>query len=95
MTLNSNDVLKIANLARIHVTPEEQELLAQQLSNILDMMKQLNQIDTTGVEPLTSVAKQKLPRRADDITDGGYAADLLANGPDVMGDFFVVPKVIE
>lgn len=95
MSIDTATVQKIANLARIHVPQEEEAQLVSDLNRILGLMEQLNEVDTTGVQPLTSVAAQKLPLRADVVTAGGNAADLLANAPDSAGDFFVVPKVIE
>ena len=95
MSIDKATVQKIANLARINVPAEEEEALARQLSRIMGLMEQLSEVDTAGVKPLTSVAAQKLPWRKDAVNDGGYAKDLLANGPETEGDFFVVPKVIE
>lgn len=95
MSIDVEKVREIATLARITVPAEEEAQVARELNNILGLMEQLQQVDTTGVRPITSVAAQKLPQRADAITDGGYAPDLLANGPEATADFFVVPKVIE
>ena len=88
-------IRKVARLARIRTTEAEEETLAQELSKILDMVSQLNEVDTTGVEPLTSVVDMDLPRRADDITDGNRQDDILANAPETAAGFFVVPKVVE
>jgi aspartyl-tRNA(Asn)/glutamyl-tRNA(Gln) amidotransferase subunit C len=95
MSIDRATVQKIANLARIAVPAEEEEALAKQLSGILGFVEQLSEVDTRGVQPMTSVARQKLPRRQDEVTDGGYAADLVANAPEQTSNFFVVPKVIE
>ena len=54
-----------------------------------------DEVDVTGVEPMTSVIPMKLPMRADDITDGGIEQKILANAPLAEDDFFLVPKVIE
>lgn len=96
MTIDRATVQKIAHLARIDVPAEEEELLAKQLSGIFQFVEQLNEVDTTGVEPMTTAAKVKLPYRKDVVNDGGYAADLLANAPDNVDDeYFAVPKVVE
>jgi len=95
MSIDRATVQKIANLARISVPADEEEQLAKQLSGILSLVEQLNEVNTDGVQPMTTAAKMKLPRRTDVVNDGGYAADLLANAPEATGDFFVVPKVIE
>ena len=95
MSIDVAQVRKIAHLARIDVPQEEEASLAQDLSRILGIAEQLAEVDTAGVEPMSSVARMKLPFRHDVVSDGGYAEDLLANGPDVTGAYFVVPKVIE
>jgi aspartyl-tRNA(Asn)/glutamyl-tRNA(Gln) amidotransferase subunit C len=96
MSIDIATVKSIANLARIDVPDEDCPALAAQLSNILKFAEQLSEVDTKGVEPLTSVVTMKLPRREDVVNDGNYAAALLANAPDKARDeFFAVPKVIE
>lgn len=96
MTIDRATVQKIANLARIDVPANEEEALASQLNGIFKFIEQLNEVDTKGVAPMTTAAKVKLPYRRDEVSDGGYAADLLANAPDNVDDeYFAVPKVIE
>ncbi|WP_298379874.1 Asp-tRNA(Asn)/Glu-tRNA(Gln) amidotransferase subunit GatC [Azospirillum sp.] len=95
MSLDKATVAKIAHLARIKVPDEELEALAGELSQILTFVDQLNEVDTTDVPPMTSVAAQKLRRRKDAVTDGGYAAQVLSNGPETVEGFYVVPKVVE
>lgn len=95
MSLDKATVAKIAHLARIKVPDEELESLAGQLSQILTFVEQLNEVDTTDVPPMTSVAAQKLRRRKDEVTDGGYAPQVLSNGPETAEGFYVVPKVVE
>ncbi len=86
---------KVAHLARIRVAPEALPKLAEQLSGILAFMEQLNAVDVTGVEPMTSVTPMRLKRRADVVTDGDRQAAVLANAPDAREGFFAVPKVVE
>ena len=76
---------------------EEERLpaLAEELSAVLAFMEQLSQVDTDGVEPMTSVTPMNLKRRADVITDGDRQEDILANAPDAREGFFAVPKVVE
>ncbi len=93
--IDRTTIRKVARLARIRTTEAEEETLAQELSKILDMVSQLNEVDTTGVEPLTSVVDMDLPRRADEVTDGNRQDDILANAPEAAAGFFVVPKVVE
>jgi aspartyl-tRNA(Asn)/glutamyl-tRNA(Gln) amidotransferase subunit C len=86
---------KVAHLARIRVAPEALPKLAEQLSGILSFMEQLNEVDVTGVEPMTSVTPMRLKRRADVVSDGDRQAAVLANAPDAREGFFAVPKVVE
>lgn len=95
MSVDSNTVKKIARLARIAVTEDEVPGLTDQLNGILTWIEQLGEVDTANVPPMASVMPGSLRWRADGVTDGGYAADVLANAPDAASGFFAVPKVIE
>lgn len=93
--VDSSTVAKIARLARIQVPQSQQEQAASELRGILDWVAQLDEVDTTGVEPMTSVAEIALAMRPDVVTDGNLAGDLLANATDAERGFFTVPKVVE
>jgi len=95
MALDKATVARIAALARIKVTEEEQTRLAGELTQILTWIEQLNEVDTAGVEPMASVGHRKLPLREDVVTDGGIRDKLLANAPQEARGFFAVPKVVE
>jgi aspartyl-tRNA(Asn)/glutamyl-tRNA(Gln) amidotransferase subunit C len=95
MALDKATVTKIARLGRLRVAESEKESLAGELSNILSFIEQLNEVDTKGVEPMTSVVAMPLRRRPDDVTDGGKPEDILANAPEATAGFFTIPKVIE
>ncbi len=95
MSLDAATVRRIANLARIHVDEAEVATLQQELNGILGWIEQLNEVDVTGVAPLTGGANMALPMRDDAVTDGGHADMVLANAPDRAGDYFAVPKVVE
>jgi aspartyl-tRNA(Asn)/glutamyl-tRNA(Gln) amidotransferase subunit C len=95
MSLDKATVAKIAHLARIKVPEADQEHLAGELSNILHFVEQLDEVDTQGVAPMTSVVAQQLRRRADQVTDGNYRDKVLANAPEATEGFFTVPKVVE
>ncbi|OYQ32657.1 Asp-tRNA(Asn)/Glu-tRNA(Gln) amidotransferase GatCAB subunit C [Niveispirillum lacus] len=94
-TLDAKTVAKIAHLARIKVPAEEQEHLAGELNKLLDWVEQLGEVDTDGVEPMTSVAAQTLRRRPDIVNDGGYPDKVVSNATDATEHFFSVPKVVE
>ena len=95
MPLDTATVARIAKLARLDIPESDLEPLAGELSNILSWIEQLNEVDIEGVEPMTSVVDVTLPMRDDEVTDGGYADDIVGNAPETVDNFFVVPKVIE
>ena len=95
MSLDKNTVKKLATLARLDLPDDELDHLAGELSNIMVFVEQLSEVNTDGVAPMTSVAAMTLPRRADEVTDGGYPERVLANAPEAMDGFYLVPKVVE
>jgi len=95
MALDKAAVARIATLARIKLPEAEQGALAQELTGILAWVEQLNEVDTAGVEPMSSVAAMGLPMRQDVVTDGNCRDRILANAPEAADGFFVVPKVVE
>lgn len=95
MALDKATVARIATLARIKVPEAEQEQLASELSHILTWIEQLREVNTEGVEPMTSVADMTLPMREDRVTDGNARDKILANAPEQAHGFFLVPKVVE
>ena len=95
MSIDTDTARKVAKLARIRVEEADLPALAGELSGILGFMEQLNEVDVTGIEPMTSVTPMRLARRADVVTDGGYPERVLANAPDAREGFFAVPKVVE
>lgn len=95
MQVDEATVRRIARLARIKITDEEAKGLEAELSGILDWVEQLGQVDTEGVEPMTRVVPISLKKRADVITDGEKADEIVANAPLSEDDYFVVPKVVE
>jgi aspartyl-tRNA(Asn)/glutamyl-tRNA(Gln) amidotransferase subunit C len=95
VSLDEATVARIARLARIAVPKEELAPLANELSHILEWIEQLNEVDTEGVPPMTSVVAMKLAWREDRVTDGGRPEDILANAPERQDGYFVVPKVVE
>ena len=95
MTVDIATVKRVAHLARIAITEEEASSFQGELNTILGFVEQLNEIDVAGVEPMTSVVEQTMKMRADEVTDGFYAARVVANAPVTDDEFFVVPKVVE
>ncbi|OHB30085.1 MAG: asparaginyl/glutamyl-tRNA amidotransferase subunit C [Phenylobacterium sp. RIFCSPHIGHO2_01_FULL_69_31] len=95
MAIDAATVRKVARLARIAEPEEKLEPLAKELSGIMTWIEQLNEVDTNGVEPMTTSVAMSLPMRDDVVTDGGDPAKVLANAPKTARDFFIVPKVVE
>jgi len=95
MSLDKDTVRTIANLARLEVRDDELDHLAGELSNIMTFVEQLAEVNTDGVQPMTSVADLALPQRADVVTDGNCRDKILANAPEQQDGFFLVPKVVE
>ena len=95
MSLDQNDVRKIAFLARIKIEEAELDPLADELNSIIGWVEQLGEVNTDGVQPMTSVAEMLAPQRPDQVTDGNVTEKVLANAPDRVKDFYAVPKVLD
>jgi aspartyl-tRNA(Asn)/glutamyl-tRNA(Gln) amidotransferase subunit C len=95
MSLNEDDVRKIAFLARIRVDEARLAPLADELNNIVGWVEQLSEVDTNGIAPMTSAVDIATPLRKDVVNDGDKVEDILVNAPDREGSFFAVPKVVE
>ena len=95
MSINIKTARKVAHLARIEVAEDSLAPLAAELSNILNFMEQLNEVDITGVDPMTSVTPMDLKKREDVVSDGNIQDKILKNAPDTREGFFAVPKVVE
>jgi aspartyl-tRNA(Asn)/glutamyl-tRNA(Gln) amidotransferase subunit C len=95
MSVDSKTVRRIARLARIALEDSEAAEMETELNALLSWVQQLSEVNVDGVPPMTSVIAQKLKLRADVVTDGGRAADVLRNAPLSEEGFFVVPKVVE
>ena len=95
MAIEVATVRQVARLARIAEPEEKLEPLAKELNAILAWIEQLGEVDTDGVEPMTSAVHTPLPMRDDVVTDGGDPEVVLSNAPRRAGAFYVVPKVVE
>ena len=95
MSVDADTVRRIAHLARIAVKEDEVEHLKGELNAMLAFVEQLSEVDVTGVEPMTSVMPMVMKKRADEVTDGGIADDIVKNAPASDDHFFLVPKVVE
>jgi aspartyl-tRNA(Asn)/glutamyl-tRNA(Gln) amidotransferase subunit C len=100
MALDRATVAHIAALARIRLAETDLEPLANELSQILNWVEQLNEVDTSAVAPMASVAASGLPMREDRVSDGNCREAILGNAPRTApsggkAGFFAVPKVVE
>ncbi|KQS93834.1 MULTISPECIES: Asp-tRNA(Asn)/Glu-tRNA(Gln) amidotransferase subunit GatC [unclassified Rhizobium] len=95
MSVDLATVKRVARLARIAVTEEDAQRMTGELNGILGFVEQLSEVNVEGVEPMTSVTPMAMKKRADAVTDGNKADDIVANAPNEDRNFFLVPKVVE
>ena len=95
MSVDTATVRKIARLARIAVADDEVDHLKGELNAMLAFVEQLLEVNVAGVAPMTSVTPMVMKKRADVVTDGDIADDILKNAPATQDHYFLVPKVIE
>jgi aspartyl-tRNA(Asn)/glutamyl-tRNA(Gln) amidotransferase subunit C len=98
MKITNEDVRRVAELASLALRDDEVEKMAKDLDNILGHMDKLNELDTTGVEPMSQVlfdAEETATLREDRIKPSLSNAEALANAPVSGGGYYKVPLVIE
>lgn len=95
MSVDLATVKRVARLARLAVSKEDAARMTGELNGILGFVEQLDEVDVTGVEPMTSVTPMAMKKRADVVTDGNKADAIVANAPATDRNFFQVPKVVE
>ena len=93
--IDLEQVRKVALLARLELSPAEEEQFTGQLSGILDYVEQLKELNTDAVEPTTRAIELSNITRPDSLESFGDRADMLDCAPDREGDFFKVPKILE
>jgi aspartyl-tRNA(Asn)/glutamyl-tRNA(Gln) amidotransferase subunit C len=106
MKVTENDVRYVADLANLELTADEQQRMLRDMNAILEHVDKLNELDTTGVEPMAQVSdptlspkegdKDGAPRLREDVVRLSLDRDVvMKNAPKTDGAFFKVPKVIE
>ncbi len=95
MSVTKKDVNYVADLARLQLSEEETESLVNDMNQILDHMKTLEELDTSDVEPLEHVIDLEYRLRDDKAKEPLSHEDALKNAPDADTDYFRVPRVIE
>ena len=94
-TLDKSDVEKIAFLARLGVDEQDMPEYASNLSKILDMVEQLNSVDTDGVKPMAHPLDAVQRLRADEVTEVNDRENLQAHAPETAEGLYLVPRVVE
>ncbi len=94
MALSRDEVLHVAELARLSLRPEEVELFTRQLNDILAYVEKLQELDTSGVAPLAHVIPVFNAFREDEVREGLPTEEALANAPAREAGSFLVPRVI-
>ena len=95
MKITREEVQRVALLARLRLTPQEESQLTEQLDHILVYMEKLAELDTSNVEPFSHAVGAVNAVREDTVTNRPNAEALLANAPDRDATYFKVPKIIE
>lgn len=95
MTLEHSDVDKIAHLARLEIAEKDVVEVARNLSNILDLVAQMESVDTTGVAPMAHPLDMAQRLRDDAVTETDQRDHFQAIAPQVEEGLYLVPKVIE
>jgi len=93
--ITRKEVEHVARLARLELTEEEKERMTAQLDSILGYIDKLNQLDTSRVEPTTTVIPMVSVMREDEVRPSLKQEEALANAPDREDVFFRVPRIIE
>jgi aspartyl-tRNA(Asn)/glutamyl-tRNA(Gln) amidotransferase subunit C len=95
MELNREMTLKLAALARLEFTDQELAGIQADLQQMIGFVEKLNELDTSGVEPLTHISGEENRLRNDEIKGSVSPTLALSNAPAPAGHFFTVPKVIK
>jgi aspartyl-tRNA(Asn)/glutamyl-tRNA(Gln) amidotransferase subunit C len=95
MSLKSDDVRAIAHLARLHIDDDAIDRYTADLSSILEFVEQMNQVDSSGIEPLANPLDETQRLRDDEVTESDQRDKFQRIAPDVAQGFYRVPKVIE
>ncbi|NPA52296.1 MAG: Asp-tRNA(Asn)/Glu-tRNA(Gln) amidotransferase subunit GatC [Aquificae bacterium] len=93
--LKKEDVIKVAQLAKLRLKEEEIELFSKQLPQIVSFVEKLSELDTEDVKPFYEVIEKTTPLREDIPQKGLTQEQALSNAPEAENGFFVVPRVVE
>ncbi|GBR77360.1 aspartyl/glutamyl-tRNA amidotransferase subunit C [Candidatus Termititenax dinenymphae] len=94
MSININDAKHVADLARLELSDKELTVYTEQLNQILDYAKELENLNTDNIEPTYHSIDTGTVLREDKVVDFANKAGIIKNGPDVSGTSFVVPRIL-
>ncbi|MFY0689629.1 MAG: Asp-tRNA(Asn)/Glu-tRNA(Gln) amidotransferase subunit GatC [Cyclobacteriaceae bacterium] len=95
MHIDRNTIEKLAHLARIEIDPDKEDALIEDMEKILSWIEKLEELDTTGVEPITHMSFEHNVFRPDEANNMLTREQALKNSPEQDKEFFKVPKVLE
>jgi aspartyl-tRNA(Asn)/glutamyl-tRNA(Gln) amidotransferase subunit C len=95
MSLDTDDIKAIAKLARLKIDETDVPLYATNLSNILDLVEQMNSVDTEGVVPMSHPLDVVQRLREDIVTESNQREEFQSVAPATQNGLYLVPKVIE
>jgi aspartyl-tRNA(Asn)/glutamyl-tRNA(Gln) amidotransferase subunit C len=95
MADNPIDVKYVAHLARLALSPAEEQMIGAQLGDILHYIEKLKEVDVTGVEPTAHAFPMVNVTRVDEIQPSLTNEEALRNAPSTANGLFLVPKIVE
>jgi len=95
MKIDKETLQKIAHLARLEFDEKDAEKMMQDMTNMVNFVEKLNEVDTTGIEPLTTMSHEINALREDEVKPHLGIEEALKNAPKKDADYFRVPKVLE
>ena len=95
MSLDLDQVRRIAHLARIEITDEEARHALAQLNDIFAMIERMQAVDTTGIEPMADPLGGSQRLRDDVVTEGDQRDAVMVNAPEQLNGLYIVPRVVE
>jgi aspartyl-tRNA(Asn)/glutamyl-tRNA(Gln) amidotransferase subunit C len=95
MSLDLDQVRRIAHLARIEITDDEAQRTLAQLTDIFAMIERMQAVDTAGIEPMADPLGGSQRLRDDVVTEGDQRAAAMANAPEQLSSLYIVPRVVE
>ena len=95
MSISNDDVLSVAHLARLRIGDDKLDGAAERFGRVLDLVGELQSVDTNGVQPMSNPHDMIQRLRKDEVTEANQRSELLACAPEVEDGFFLVPRVVE